>query len=85
MKRRHLLAIVVALALFGATNAQAEPILVTITGQYPASIIGTAPPYVSQDFRFEFLTDSNPVPTRVNEPTSFSITPAVDYYVGGAF
>jgi len=55
------LCLAVLLAFFPISGvAFAAPITVTITGQYPLDMLGTAPPFVAPDFTLSFVTDTNP-------------------------
>ena len=49
------------LLILTLSPALAAPISVTITGQFPATAIGTEPPFSAPDFSISFVTDTNPV------------------------
>ena len=78
---RTLLAAAVALLLAtGADQACADIMTVTLTGTYPASIVGTAPMYADASFSLQFQVETNPVPPVYVESDSAFVAPITANY-----
>jgi hypothetical protein len=68
-----------------ATLATAGPILVKVSGNYDASVIGTAWPYAAQAFSLSFTVDQSPSDaTAQTGGGAFSVPVDITYTDGGA-
>ena len=78
---RTLLAVaVVSILATGADQTRADMMTVTLTGTYPASIVGTAPMYADASFSLQFHVETNPVPPAYVESASTFVAPITVNY-----
>jgi hypothetical protein len=63
-------ALAVSIGLFILNSSSVNAANVTLTGDYPQSVIGIAEPYAASSFTFAFQTPLNPVPPAIVESSS---------------